>query len=118
LNKKGIIDLNPDIEGAHILNNKSIWMGLRIGSAMHIISDKEKERGNYEDVLLKQSRIWHHFFWQYEPISKVCCCRSGESWSPVFSALFWAPIFAGVTLFNRFEISSYAYLNFVLCSFF
>jgi hypothetical protein len=32
-----------------------------------------------------------------EPISKVCCCSSGESWT-------WA--FAGVTLFNRFEIGS------------
>jgi len=25
---------------------------------------------------------------------------------PVFSALFWVPTFAGVTLFNSFEISS------------
>jgi len=41
-----------------------------------------------------------------EPISKVCCCRSGEKQNPVFSALFRALTFAGVTLFNRFEISS------------
>ncbi|MBA4368207.1 MAG: hypothetical protein C0403_11300, partial [Desulfobacterium sp.] len=30
-----------------------------------------------------------------EPISKVCCCSSGESWNPVFSVLFWTSAFAG-----------------------
>jgi len=45
-----------------------------------------------------------------ELISKVCCCSSGENLNPVFSALFWAPTFAGMTLFNRFEISSVVHL--------
>jgi len=44
-----------------------------------------------------------------EPISKVCCCSSGENLNPVFSALFWALTFAGVTLFNSFEIGSMEY---------
>ncbi|MBA4368293.1 MAG: hypothetical protein C0403_11740 [Desulfobacterium sp.] len=43
-------------------------------------------------------------FIPHEPISKVCCCSSGESRNPVFSVLFWTSAFAGVMLFNRFEI--------------
>jgi hypothetical protein len=72
------------------------------------------------DIAAMRRASWHNnyiFFLGYspfirllsrinEPISKVCCCRSGENLNPVFSALFWAPTFAGVTLFNRFEISS------------
>jgi len=48
-----------------------------------------------------------------ESVSKVCCCYSGESRTrseaqryPAIFAHFWTPAFAGVTLFDSFEIGS------------
>jgi hypothetical protein len=65
--------------------------------------------GDKKDILIDNfvfDFVAFNFAIQKIQFQKSVVVVPAKTWNPVFSALFWALTFAGVTLFNSFEIGS------------